>query len=543
MRLAAGLPNMLEMSLFLLSQGIDGNIQNSKGCTALIQICHLMGQSPDLDGKLRPLADVIIRNQADLTISDEHGYSACTLIFHNRSGLEYLERFVCRYIDLLALHDMNTVDYWLITALARAYPTFQRCLEAENESYRTPLSLSSVRNRPSVRLVELDFDLQLASLKMAKPKHRTHFMQALCAKGTLEMVQPFLGGGLNLDEIETPSSRNYLRAAARNGNMEVVNALMEAGASVDGLSNFTRPYMVVNGVVDEIIERWHSVRRGRPHFDGHTESVESEFWILSRLLQNPTFRNPNVLLLAVWWELDHAVFEALLAHGCGRRDGQAPASWLLQTYGSEVIEAIKCDNPIVTAMLDYGLALEVEDNFGSTALIHALDKGRGKIDYTHVLIAAGADLERRAGCGYTPLDFAEMNMRARHPRMPQRAWNAKAVEYCNSRLVSEEEDKETYMAVKKAIKERTGYQATLRIPVSTVPSWGFRDIFLRSASIVERDMPNVGLTVLGIILTLVSLLWLKLWAFVWRAMILGSLPNLITMGTSVFCSLVWLLYY
>jgi hypothetical protein len=77
-----------------------------------------MGQSTDLDQKLRPVADAIIRNEADLTISDENGYSACTRIFQIRHGLEYLEQFVYRYIDLLALHDMDTVDYWLITTLA-----------------------------------------------------------------------------------------------------------------------------------------------------------------------------------------------------------------------------------------------------------------------------------------------------------------------------------------------------------------------------------------------------------------------------------------
>jgi hypothetical protein len=113
-------------------------------------------------------------------------------------------------------------------------------------------------------------------------------------------------------------------------------------------------------------------------------------------------------------------------------------------------------------MLKHGSALEVEDNWGCTALIHALDKGKRRLDYTQILIDAGADLERRTGCGYTTLEFAEMNMHAKHPRMPQRTWNTKTVETCNSKLIELEEDRETYARLKRAISENKGHQALLR---------------------------------------------------------------------------------
>jgi hypothetical protein len=420
-----------------------------------------MGQSTDLDQKLRPVADAIIRSEADLTISDKNGYSACTRIFQIRHGLVYLEQFVYRYIDLLALHDMDTVDYWLITTLARAHPTFQRCLEAEHEAYRTPRAVSSSVHRPLARLADLDVDRQLESLQKADVKHRTAFLRSLCENGTLAMLQPFLDNGIDLDEVEVPTSKSYLRAAARQGNLEIVDALVQAGASVSGRPNYWQPYIIVNGVVDELVDRWHTLERRRPEYYGHAHSPESEFWILPKLLQNPTFHNPNALLLAIWWESDHRVYETLLDHACGRRDGQAAASWQLRTYGSEVIEAIKCDNPVVISMLKHGLALEVEDNWGCTALIHALDKGKRRLDYTQILIDAGADLERRTGCRYTPLEFAEINMHAKHPRMPQRTWNTKTVETCNSKLIELEEDRETYARLKRAISEKKGYQALL----------------------------------------------------------------------------------
>jgi hypothetical protein len=67
------------------------------------------------------------------------------------------------------------------------------------------------------------------------------------------------------------------KTAAREGNLEVVDALVKAGASVSGRANYWQPYNVVNNVVDELIERWHSLQRRRPDFNGHVQSSpESE---------------------------------------------------------------------------------------------------------------------------------------------------------------------------------------------------------------------------------------------------------------------------
>jgi hypothetical protein len=46
-----------------------------------------------------------------------------------------------------------------------------------------------------------------------------------------------------------------------------------------------------------------------------------------------------------------------------------------------VIEAVKLDSPFVSLLLEYGLGLECEDRIGFTALLHALDRGKGAIDF------------------------------------------------------------------------------------------------------------------------------------------------------------------
>lgn len=86
-----------------------------------------------------------------------------------------------------------------------------------------------------------------------------------------------------------------------------------------------------------------------------------------------------------------------------------------------------------------------------TALLHALDGGQGSIDFTKTLIAAGDELVRRMGSGFTPLEFAAKNIKAKHPRLPNPAWTHRAWEL---RPISLEEDQYAYKSLKMAIKEK-----------------------------------------------------------------------------------------
>ena len=414
-----------------------------------------MAETPELVYRLQSIASLLIHAGTDLAVCDPAGSSACSLIFRSRHGLAYLESFVYRYIDSLTLQEMASASAWVLAALARCFPTFQRCLENQLAEYRTPMTLSSCR-RPIDRTVnQFNFENQITGVKQASVAIRTNFLGALCRGGTLSMIAPFLDCGIDLDELEPQSFSTYMRTAARHGQLETILALMEAGASVDVQPSEPQanlrewdPIIRDLGPVEDLLERWFSLREGRPTYTGEPED---EYWILKKLLQSPTFNGSNVLFKAIRTSQPPAIFKCLLDAGCGRRDNTAPESWCQKVRGSEIIEAVKSNNPNINLLLSYGLGMECEDCLKFTALLHALDRGEGCVDFTKTLIDAGADLVRRTGSGFTPLEFATKNMKATHPRLPNPAWTLRAWEL---RPVSLEKDQHAYELLKMAIGEK-----------------------------------------------------------------------------------------
>lgn len=413
-----------------------------------------MAVTPELVYKLHAIASLLIQAGTDLAVCDPAGSSACSLIFRSRHGLAYLESFVYRYIDPLILQEMASANAWVLAALARSFPTFQRCLENQLAEYRTPMTLSSCRRPIDRNITQFNFEDQIREVKQASVAIRTNFLGALCTGGTLSMIAPFLDCGIDLDELEPQSFSTYMRTAARHGQMEIILALMEAGASVNVQPSYPQAKLrewdstAIVGPVEDLLERWFSLREGRPTYTG---DPENEYWILTKLVKSPTFNGSNVVFKALWTRQSPAILKCLLDAGCGRRDNTAPESWCQKVRGSEIIEAVKSNNPNINLLLSYGLGMECEDCMKFTALLHALDRGEGCVDFTKTLIDAGADLVRRTGSGFTPLEFAEKNMKAKHPRLPNPAWTRKAWEL---RPVTLEEDQRAYKLLKMAIREK-----------------------------------------------------------------------------------------
>ncbi|KAK1830632.1 hypothetical protein QBC39DRAFT_410083 [Podospora conica] len=455
-RLAIGVPNMKDICNALLDLGVSPNQQNSKGRTGFLQCCRFMMESSKLSSTMRPVVSRMLRSGAELSLSDEFGSSACTLLFQSQHGLQYLEAEVYQFFGLDIYDDLQNADYWLISTLARCVPKFKHHLEAQLREYRTPRAISSDMRPRHETLTQLDAQQQVSWLREAKKSDRMTFLCTICAHGSMAMLEPFLRCGVDLDETpDLYSEKIYMRHAARTGNLDVVQALERAGAPVDQDELYSEPWALVTSAVDELIERWHALRTSRPGFGWESKSPESEYWILEPLLANPTFKGYNTLFGALWLDTPSIIFEQLLRFGCGRRDGQPPRSHYQRMLGSDVIEAVKLSSPHLAAMLDAGLALECEDRLGCTALLHALDLGCA--DSVELLIKAGANLTRTTGYGITPLQFAETNLKASHPRPLQRAWINK-FEWRNRhrRSVTLEEDRRTHQMLRKAIQEDRG---------------------------------------------------------------------------------------
>ena len=409
-----------------------------------------MSSTSNLEHQLQPIASLLISAGSDLTLCDSNCYSACSLIFQSQSGLPFLSEFVLLYVDIFTLQHMEGVDLWVLAALARAFPSFQRCLQTQLSEFRTPADLSASPAKAVAPALGLDIPSQVAEVKKATSKVRQSFLRLLCAKGTLAMIKPFLDCGFNLDECSPSSDSTYIRAAAKSGNVDIVAALAEAGASLDTYPTWMNRSETITATcaVDDLLERWYSIEIGRPEYTG---DPEAERWILKDLLRNPTLNASDSIFFAIGRHEDPLIYQYLLDAGIGRRDGMPSDTRARKALGSEMILAIRMNSPVAALLVEYGLGVECEDRFGYSALLYSLDRGKGRIDFMETLIRAGADLTRRTGSGFTPLEFAKKNLNAQHPRCPRRDGLIKDQEL---RTVTLQEDREAYDRLKEAIRKR-----------------------------------------------------------------------------------------
>ncbi|KAH7077059.1 hypothetical protein FB567DRAFT_607963 [Paraphoma chrysanthemicola] len=450
MRHGLGVPNMLELCRVLLDASVDPNMMNLRKRTPLMQCCQIMQEGDEINRRMLPMTTLLLEYHADLSFRDDSGESACLLIFQSGCGLEYMQNILYRLISLDVYQSFQSKDLWLVSSIARTMPTFRQRLEGELRDLRTPTGLSSSIRPRYEKILELDAEKQKDWIAHAPPPDRVSFMKALCSYGTPEMVQPFIESSIDLNEVSGPSDKLYTRYAARMGNLGVLIALVNAGASLEQEEWLWRSNNLCASALEELLERWAFISAGMTVQGKEAPSVEKESWILDWLLKQPGHKSSNALYCVMLKNQNHpAVFDKILKAGYGRRDGQAPASNHVKYTGSEVVEAVKTQNSCLKTFLDAGLALECEDWRGLSAVIYAIDMGA--TEDLKLLIEAGANVERRCGFGVTPLELASSNLRAGHPRKRNRGlvypWGLKDESF------ELETDREIYSILVKALEK------------------------------------------------------------------------------------------
>lgn len=492
-----------------------------------------------MDYDLQSITNALVKAGGDLTICNPKGYSSCSLIFDSKFGMQYLEEFVCPYIDLITFEEMETMDAWLLAALARSYPTFQTVLESQLLEWRTPKEISSSRVPIADTITKFDIPHQIDQLKAATAQIRTAFVRVICKRGNIAMLAPFLDCGIDLDE-RCGDNHPYLREATYAGNMDVTLALLEAGASIhlQTINDLSKSIITVTSPVIALIHRW-KVKGGRSE-ELRDIDMRSEFWILQELLEHPTFHDTDALLVALQFDSPTWIIKALLDAGCGRQGDGPPVSRRQRFSGSEVIAAVKYENQHLPLLISYGLGLEYEDRLGFTALLHALDLRSGPKDFAKMLIDAGANVVKRTSSGYTPLQLARENLKAPHPRMVSRKWqedNDKDPKMLKAMTL--EQDQEIYNYLSRIVRERrVGHGAVaasksihslicllgkanfrpgwMVATVKSMPSW-YED--LREAhSRLKQDSSTLDLVLagLGLLIGFTALLSITLWQFIWK---------------------------
>lgn len=484
-----------------------------------------------LENRLQPLTDLIIEAGADLTARDSRGCSTSTLIFGSTLGPEYLQSFVYRYIDLLAMDELTLLDSWMLAAVAHTVPAFGIRIKRQLEEYRTPPSISSYLHRKPLKYEQLDYKYQVAKIQNGDIKTRAMFMREICFKGSSSILEPLLQAGIDVNEVPDVGSRTYLECAARAGNFDVVSRLLKAGARspYDPLDAKAGPVNPRGGPIKELIRRWEFTKVD--YRSEKTKPISEELRVLDELISAPGIPEHATLEYAIYARLPQAV-DRLITGGYGRRKDSLLAN--TDPYlkiGSEVVSAvIHRDFRCLKMLTEHDFGLEYEDLGGYTALLHGLDKGYD--NFVALLLQNGAQVAQNTSSGWAPALLAKKNLAAKHPRRP------KLMGCCvlNDELesVTYDQDLRTHQLVMDAMghqpyEKRAGRKTHIlqlwasalytRAQIASLEYGRFR------TKLPEVSISEASLVTLGLFITLPAFVFYQVYQLVWWTLKVRKLPR------------------
>lgn len=492
----------------------------------------LADQQSYLEQRLRPLTNLMIEAGADLTARDSDDCSMTTLIFRSALGPEYLQTFVHRHIDLLAMDEMSSVDSWLLASVAYSTPEFRHRMEKQFEEYHTHPSIASRPRHRAGEYRQLDMKYVIPQIRDATVQTRAMFMREICYKGTAKILEPLLLSGIDVNENPDPSNvkyRTYLEYASRAGNLEIVSCLLRAGA-MSSYSPFdfrgTVPGSKIDsrgGPIKELLRRWESTRV--EYKSEKTKPVSMEVGVLEKLITAPGFPEHCAVDYAIYARIPLAA-QRLIVAGFGRRRDESLANIdPYQRIGSEVVSAtVYNDFETLKVLIDSDFGLDYEDAAGYTALLYALD--RGCTDFVSALTQAGAKVARSTHAGLIPLKFAQNNLAGRHPRRPTLeaalCWNATADEL---EVVTYDQDLKSHELLMNAwVNQRYQNPTSLRSrprkvwpPLSALLNMGIQEYTRFVNGLPNIDVPEVSRIALGLSITIPAFLCYKTYELLWWA--------------------------
>ena len=346
-----------------------------------------------------------------------------------------------------AVTELSQTDRWLVVTLEHTDAKFCNALEDYLSMYRSGLRAS--RLLPSIQATVFE-------VQNAPARDRIEFLKIVSKWGTGDMIAPFLGTALDLNESymneRTPWLRlSYLSKAVKWGNHDIFQTLLEAGACptqaliylsrhtgslppcekldvrksmVLALAERAQPYHL-QGKDEEVLAlllRTHEVRR----YCSRAADLLIDRFILQRFHeiknQSETLRS-RCILTAMFLGLPQ-ILELFKNHGllvCGHNS-------IGKILGGQSV-FIKGD---------------VAGNY--TWLTLAVDFG--VVSCVKLFIKNGADCTQVDPCGRTALDMAEDYVSRPHPRAATKLqiWPFQPPQRC----VSAEDDQESLAALRLA---------------------------------------------------------------------------------------------
>jgi uncharacterized protein len=277
-----------------------------------------------------------------------------------------------------------------------------------------------VSRQPGYSSIQMLVELPEAALRRMPSMENEELVEAVRA-GDVEATRSALGAGADPNASERRWGGSVLAIAARNGRDEIVQLLLDAGASPNSVSRFDWTPLraaAIHGharIVSVLLDRGADPNSGDKRGSilhevlGSTPGAAStRAAILEALLAAgaTAHRHEEPLIVgAISHAAVPAVLRVLLAHGESPNERRQDGLPVL------VLAAQRDDPAAVDTLLQTGADADATDATGRTALMHAVERGHERV--VRILLAHGADTDLRAPDGTTALLLARALHRSR----------------------------------------------------------------------------------------------------------------------------------
>ena len=368
------------------------------------------------------------------------------------ASFECLRQYPFLQLEPWLVTELSQTDRWLVVALEHTDAKFRNTLQNYLGMYRPGLQASHLL--PSMRATVIE-------VQNASARDRIELLKIVSKWGTGDMLAPFLGNALDLDESYSNERTTWLRLsylskAVKWGNLDTFQTLLEAGACptrgliylsrhpeslppcektelrkgmVLALAERAQPEHLQgkNEEVLALLLRTHDVRR----YCSRAAELLIERFILQRvdeIKNQPETLRSMCMLIAMFLGLPQ-ILELFDSHGllvCGEKSiGRILGGQSVVLKGDI---AGKCT--WLTLAVEFGL-----------------------VSCVRLFIDNGADCTQLDPCGRTALDMAENYVSRPHPRAATELhfWPCQPPQ----RLVSAEDDQEILAALRLAAQSQS----------------------------------------------------------------------------------------
>ena len=186
----------------------------------------LLTLAKDSQSQLKEALDVFLEYGGGLFWQSSNRGTISSLIMRHGASFQYLRQYPFLQTEPWAVTELSQTDRWLVVALEHTDAKFRTALRDYLSMYRPRLRTSQLL--PSIHAT-------VSEVQNASARDRIEFLKIVSKWGNGDMIAPFLGAALDLDESysnnRTPWLRlSYLSKAVKWGNLDTFHTLLEAGA-------------------------------------------------------------------------------------------------------------------------------------------------------------------------------------------------------------------------------------------------------------------------------------------------------------------------